>query len=64
MKSVFLEESHLQFQMDVEAALARAHASLGTIPKEAADEITRISNLDSVKIGRVKEIEKAAGRKV
>lgn len=43
--------------MDVEAALARAHASLGTISKKDADEISRVANLDIVKIERVKEIE-------
>ncbi len=58
MKSVFYEESRLQFQMDVEAALARAHASLGTISEEDAAEIGRIANLNDVSIDRVKEIEK------
>ncbi len=58
MKAIFYEESRLQYQMDVEAALARAHASLGTITKEEAEEITRVANLDVVKIDRVKEIEK------
>ena len=57
MKAIFYEESRLQYQMDVEAALARAHASLGTITKEQADEIGRVANLDIVKIDRVKEIE-------
>ncbi|MBE6526009.1 MAG: adenylosuccinate lyase [Thermoplasmata archaeon] len=58
MKAIFYEESRLQYQMDVEAALARAHASLGTITKEEAAEISRVANLDIVKIDRVKEIEK------
>ena len=58
MKAIFYEESRLQFQMDVEAALARAHASLGTITEEQAKEISRVANLDIVKIDRVKEIEK------
>ena len=57
MKEIFYEESRLQYQMDVEAALARAHASLGTITDEQAKEITRVANLDIVKIDRVKEIE-------
>jgi len=57
MKAVFYEESRLQYQMDVEAALAKAHAVLGTIPMEFANEIKRIANLESVRIGRVKEIE-------
>lgn len=57
MKEIFYEESRLLNQMKVEAALARAHASLGTITKEQADEIGRVANLDIVKIERVKEIE-------
>ena len=57
MKSIFYEDSRLQYQMDVEAALARVHASLGTISAEDATEICRISNLDIVKLKRVKEIE-------
>ena len=57
MKAVFYEESRLQYQMDVEASLAKAHAVIGTIPMDFATEIKRISNLESVKIERVKEIE-------
>ena len=57
MKAIFYEESRLQYQMDVEAALARAHASLGTITDEQAKEITRVADLNIVKIDRVKEIE-------
>lgn len=58
MKAIFYEESRLQYQMDVEAALARAHASLGTISEDDAKEISRIANLDIVKMARVKDIEK------
>lgn len=57
MKSIFYEESRLQYQMDVEAALARAHASVGTITKKDASEISRVADLKIVKIERVKEIE-------
>ena len=57
MKAIFYEESRLQYQMDVEAALARAHAKLGTITEEQAKEISRVANLEIVKIDRVKEIE-------
>ena len=57
MKEIWYEESRLQYQMDVESALARAHASLGTITKEDAEEITRVANLSVTKIERVKEIE-------
>lgn len=57
MKSIFYDDSRLQYQMDVEASLAKAHASLGTISAEDAAEICRIATLDLVKPERVKEIE-------
>ncbi|UAL07068.1 MAG: adenylosuccinate lyase [Candidatus Methanogranum gryphiswaldense] len=58
MKSIFTEKARIQYQMNVEAALARAHASIGTISKEDADEIGRVSSLDVVNVERIKEIEK------
>lgn len=57
MKAIFAEEAKLQGWLDVEAALARAHAELGHIPRSAASEISAKANLDSVKLDRVKEIE-------
>ena len=57
MKQVFSEESRIQNQMYVEAALARAHASLGTISEADAAEITRVASLEVVSIDRIKEIE-------
>ena len=58
MKAVFSEDSRIENEMLVEAALARAHAALGTIPQSAADEITRVASLDVVSVDRIKEIEK------
>ena len=57
MRQVFVEETRLQKWLDVEAALAWAHAQLGTIPRWAAEEIGRRANVSSVKLERVKEIE-------
>lgn len=57
VKEIFSEEARLSHQLEVEAALARAHAKFGNIPEEAAEEITKKANLDYVKIDRVKEIE-------
>ncbi len=57
MRQVFVEETRLQKWLDVEAALAWAHAQLGTIPRWAAEEIMRKANIISVKLERVKEIE-------
>lgn len=58
IKDVFGETSKLQYLLDVEAALARAHAKVGNIPKNAADEITKKATVKYVKVKRVNEIEK------
>lgn len=59
MRSLYSERARLDRLLAVEAALARAHAGLGNIPKEAADEITRVAvdEKDQVRLERVKEIE-------
>ncbi len=53
---LFTEDKKLRNWMLVEAVLAKVHAKLGTIPKEAAEEIDRARKI--VKIERVKEIDK------
>jgi adenylosuccinate lyase len=57
MKSIFTEEAKLQNWLTVEAALARAHARLGHIPKSASAEISRKATLKHVRLRRVKAIE-------
>ncbi|MGF3554278.1 MAG: adenylosuccinate lyase [Thermoplasmatota archaeon] len=57
LKEIFSENKRIQYLLDVEAALARAHAKLGNIPKAAADEITKKASTKFVKIERIKEIE-------
>ncbi|MFA6530470.1 MAG: adenylosuccinate lyase [Candidatus Micrarchaeia archaeon] len=55
MNSVFEEENRLRKWMDVEIALAKAHAELGVIPKDAVKKLEEASK--KVKLVRVKEIE-------
>jgi len=57
LKDIFGETRRLQYLLDVEAALARAHGKVGNIPKDAADEITRKASTKHVKVERVSEIE-------
>ena len=57
VKEIFGEKRRLQFLLDVEAALARAHVKVGNIPQDAADEISRKASVEYVKVDRVKEIE-------
>lgn len=55
MKKVWSEEAKLQNLIKVEVALAKAHAKLGNIPKNAASEIEAAGK--KVTVARVKEIE-------
>ncbi|AIU70684.1 adenylosuccinate lyase [Thermococcus eurythermalis] len=57
MRSIWDERNKLQKLLDVEAALARAHAKLGNIPEESARVISERANTEWVKPERVKEIE-------
>jgi adenylosuccinate lyase len=57
MKAIFEEEGKLQRLLDVEAALAWAHAEVGDIPKEASETIGAMASVKNVRLNRVKEIE-------
>jgi adenylosuccinate lyase len=57
MKVIFTEASKLAKFLEVEAALAEAHAQLGNIPEEDAKIIRENANLDSVKVEDVNAIE-------
>ena len=64
MRKIWDEENKLQRLLDVEAALARAHAKLGHIPEESACVISERANTWWVKPGRVKEIEAEIGHDI
>ncbi|MDO8553645.1 MAG: adenylosuccinate lyase [Candidatus Micrarchaeota archaeon] len=55
MNAIFEEENKLRKWIEVEVALAKAHAELGTIPKDATKKIEDAGK--KVKLERVKEIE-------
>src|ERR1041385_3339207 len=57
MKALETEEKPLHYLLQVEAALAHAHAVTGTIPKEAAARLQKVADSGKVKPERVKEIE-------
>ena len=58
MLKIFEEETRVQKLLDVEAALALAHAEVGNIPKEDAEKIASMASTKYVKVERVKLIEK------
>ncbi|MEM3623510.1 MAG: adenylosuccinate lyase [Candidatus Bathyarchaeia archaeon] len=58
MKRIFEEETRVQKMLDVEAALALAHADVGNVPKVDAEKIAAMASLEHVKLSRIKEIER------
>lgn len=58
MKRIFEEETRVQKMLDVEAALAWAHAEVGNIPKKDGEKIMATALSKRVKLSRIKEIER------
>jgi len=58
MLKIFEEETRVQKLLDVEAALALAHAEVGDIPMKDAEKIAAMASTKHVKVERVKAIEK------
>ena len=61
MRNVFSDENRVQKYLDFEAALARAQARLGIIPKEAAAEIGRHCSVDKIDMTKLKEATERIG---
>jgi len=55
MKEIWTEKGRLRKFLEVEAALAKAEADIGLIPKKSAKTIS--ASINKVKVERVKEIE-------
>jgi adenylosuccinate lyase len=58
MRRIFEEEARVQRMLDVEAALAWAHAEVGDIPRKDAEKIVNMASTKHVKLTRIKEIER------
>src|SRR5260370_40088392 len=50
IRALFSDRANLQFMLDVEAALARAEAKLGLVPKTVADAITRDARAENLRL--------------
>ncbi len=61
MKAIFEEERRLENILKVEAAAAYAHAVVGNIPKEAAEEIVTKASTKYVTVERRNEIDRMIG---
>ena len=58
MRCIFKEETRVQKMLDVEAALALAHAQVGNIQIQDAKKIAATASLKHIKLARIKAIEK------
>lgn len=58
MLRIFEEKARVQRLLDVEAALAWAHAEVGNIPRKDAEKIVAMASTKYVKLDRIKEIER------
>lgn len=64
MRAVFSDESRVQKYLDFEAALARAEAGLGLIPKDAAAEIVKHCDAGKMDFAKLKEATEKIGAPV
>lgn len=55
LRQVFSDENLLQCWLNVEAALARAEAAVGLIPRPAAEEISRKANVSLLDMGAIRQ---------
>ena len=61
MRHVWSDENRVQKYLDFEAALARAQARLGIIPKNAAAEIVRHCEAKQIDMAKLKEATEKIG---
>ena len=57
MRQIFADARRLQYQLDFEAAVARAQAQKGIIPTDAAKEIAKGARSGKVTLSRISELE-------
>src|SRR5271156_5647695 len=55
IRQIWSDEHRTQCYLDWEAALARAQAGLGLIPKDAATEINRVCKVENIDFSRLEE---------
>ncbi len=61
MRRIFSDETRIQRYLDIEAALARAQARLGIIPREAAEEIGRQALVEKFDLAKLKARTEVVG---
>jgi adenylosuccinate lyase len=59
VRGIFARDARLARALRVEAALALSEADVGLVPKDAAEAIGRVANLEHVSVARVDELERS-----
>jgi len=61
MREIFSDHTHLQYMLDVEAALARAQAKLGLVPRHVAEAVTAAAQVENLHIERIAASTRTVG---
>ena len=64
IRKLYTLENRWQAWLDVEAALARAQADLGIVPKDCAEQIARHAKLELLDRARIDEADKRTGHTI
>jgi 3-carboxy-cis,cis-muconate cycloisomerase len=60
-RALFSDRAHLQFMLDVEAALARAEAKIGLVPAQVAEAIGRAARVENLRLDYIAESTRRVG---
>ncbi len=61
VRELFSDKAHLQFMLDIEAALARAESKLGLVPAPVADAIGRAARVENLRLDYIAESTRRVG---
>jgi 3-carboxy-cis,cis-muconate cycloisomerase len=61
IRAVFSDHAHLQFMLDVEAALARGESKIGVVPAPVADAIARAARVENLRLDYIAESTRRVG---
>jgi 3-carboxy-cis,cis-muconate cycloisomerase len=61
IRELFSDNAHLQFMLDVEAALARAESKLGLVPAPVADAIGRAARVGNLRLDYIADSTRRVG---
>ena len=61
IRALFSDRAHLQFMLDVEAALARAESGLGLVPAPVADAIGHAAHVENLRLDYIAESTRRVG---